>query len=225
VNDKRPSYCGDHQLDGMMNLVSKRCVQPGCDTLANKKTAVYKGHCMRCFVYNFPGEKAACNYKIKEQHVIDELNAAAIGLPEGVVPVCDKMVVNDCGNSSRRRPDWRVDLLTHCVIVEIDENQHVSYDSTCENKRLMQLFDDLGKRPLVVIRINPDSYRDANGKTVSSPFAYNRYGVPVISRETEWRTRMDALISAVRGHVKNSILHGPPSRELTVEQLFFDVQV
>ena len=34
--------------------------------------------------------------------------------------------------------------------VEIDENQHTNY--SCENKRTMEIFNDLGRRPLVMIR-------------------------------------------------------------------------
>ena len=55
-----------------------------------------------------------------------------------------------------RRPDLMVDLGYQVVIIEIDENQHISYDCSCENKRLMQLSQDVGHRPVVFIRVHPD---------------------------------------------------------------------
>ena len=163
------------------------------------------------------------NYKIKERHVIDALATAELGLPDGVVPVCDRRVdgTGECG--SRRRPDWIVDLGTHAIIVEIDEDQHRGYDSTCENKRLMELFGDLGDRPMVVVRFNPDDYVDANGQTVPSPIKYHaKLGVPVIARRAEWDTRITRLVSVVRGHVAWGVRNGAPDKTVDVVSLFFD---
>ena len=42
------------------------------------------------------------------------------------------------------------------IIIELDEDQH-KYTS-CDEKRMMELFQDLGNRQLVLIRINPDKY-------------------------------------------------------------------
>ena len=69
--------------------------------------------------------------------------------------VFDKKVNGGC---SSKRPDVRIERLTHSIIVEIDEHQHKNY--SCENKRTMTLFKDLGSRPIVFIRFNPDKYGD-----------------------------------------------------------------
>lgn len=63
-------------------------------------------------------------------------------------------------------------ILSESMIVEVDENQHETYDCTCENKRVMALFQDLGSRPLVMIRFNPDEYTTMNGRDVKSCFVY-----------------------------------------------------
>ncbi len=74
----------------------------------------------------------------------------------------DTRVVGGC---SRRRPDGYIDLLTHVIIVEVDENEHRSYDDTCNNRRIMELYQDFGSRPLVFVRLNPDAYtRDGKRK-------------------------------------------------------------
>ncbi|CAM9807982.1 unnamed protein product, partial [Phaeothamnion confervicola] len=65
----------------------------------------------------------------------------------------------DCavkGGCSKRRPDLRLELGVFTLIVEIDEEQHKN--RSCEEKRIGELFQDLGNRPLVVIRFNPDKY-------------------------------------------------------------------
>ena len=37
-------------------------------------------------------------------------------------------------------------MLTHSIIVEVDENQHKNNRYICDNKRMMELFVDLGNR-------------------------------------------------------------------------------
>ena len=60
----------------------------------------------------------------------------------------DKRIEGGC---SRYIPDIFIECLTHSVIIEVDENQHDTYDCTCENRRMMQLFEDLGSLPLILI--------------------------------------------------------------------------
>ena len=44
----------------------------------------------------------------------------------------------------------------------------------CENKRTMEIFQDIGCRLCVFIRFNPDSYTTSNGKKIKSPFTIKR---------------------------------------------------
>ena len=146
-----------------------RCENDWCDS-----PGTYGGKCLRCTVYQNPDHDVSKKYKAKEHCVVDFLKEQ---LPTEMI-VCDKQIDGGC---SRRRPDIFIDKLTHSVIVEIDENQHESYDCTCENRRLMELFEDLGRRPLVMIRFNPDGYIDKNSKEVKSCFSYRKpLGVPYI---------------------------------------------
>ena len=48
-----------------------------------------------------------------------------------------------------RRPDLELDLLYQIVI--IDENQHIDYDCSCENKLIMELSQDIAHRPIYSI--------------------------------------------------------------------------
>ncbi len=69
--------------------------------------------------------------------------------------ICDRKIEGGC---SRRWPDLFLDMGSHIVIVEVDENKHDTYDRTCENRRLMEISQDLNHHCLVMIRFNPDGY-------------------------------------------------------------------
>jgi hypothetical protein len=56
----------------------------------------------------------------------------------------------------RFRPDMRFDLGAFNLILEVDENQHKSYDQLDEYLRMLAIKDTL-KRPCVFIRFNPVS--------------------------------------------------------------------
>ncbi|KAI9988512.1 hypothetical protein PInf_021943 [Phytophthora infestans] len=46
------------------------------------------------------------------------------------------------GGKSKRRPDGFLDLPSHCVVVEIDEDQHAAYGSANEAQRMEEIFED-----------------------------------------------------------------------------------
>ncbi|GAQ90073.1 hypothetical protein KFL_005960030 [Klebsormidium nitens] len=156
-------------------------------------------------------EKVSRNYKVKEQHFTDYIEAAGV-LSEDAGITFDKRIQGGC---SGRRPDIFVDLYTHTVHCENDEDQHRS--TTCENKRLMELFQDAGNRPQVQLRFNPDGFTSADGTRYPSCFKHNKIGVPVIRDQSMWEARMSAHIERLRYHLAHV-----PDRELTVEQMFYD---
>jgi hypothetical protein len=125
------------------------------------------------------------------------------------------------GGCSLRRPDILIDLLTHSIIIECDENQHINYE--CENKRMMEIFQDLGSRPMVFIRFNPDKYIDSNRCIIETCFK------PLIKEEdankkrfydinkNEWNNRIKVLVNTIRTHLQTI-----PSKEITEIKLFYD---
>jgi hypothetical protein len=72
-------------------------------------------------------------------------------------------MLNGC---SKRRPDIYYELLKHCVIIEIDENQHNTYEDSCECARLNEIVNGIGGKSVIVIRYNPDTVRN-NGKILN----------------------------------------------------------
>jgi hypothetical protein len=116
------------------------------------------------------------------------------------------------GGCSLKRPDWMIDLLTHSIIIECDEDQHNNY--SCENKRMMQLFIDLGSRPLVLIRFNPDSYIDKY-KKYKSCFSFDKN--KMIENTVEWEKRNKKLKEKIIYYLNNI-----PTKEITEEKLFYN---
>ncbi len=181
-------YCYDHKLDGMINVITKKCKTPLCLTQIKNK---YDGYCMFCYINLFPDKPVSRNYKTKESAVVKYIKSK---YPD-FTWITDKKIQGGC---SKKRPDLLLDLGYQVIIVEIDENQHIDYDCSCENKRLMELSLDLGHRPIIFIRFNPDDYI-LNGQKITSCWSINTLGLSTvkISKKTEWDKRLETLSSQV----------------------------
>ena len=214
--------CFGCKTDAMIDLRHELCLQCG-DVRANPK---YRGHCVRCFIHTFPDEPVARNHKTKERAVqtflqehfgaertlVFDRRVDHVASASGAGP-------STCDARSARRPDVFIDMGEFVVIVEIDEDQHESYDATCENKRVMQIFMDAGRRPMVVVRFNPDDYTDEHQRRIKSPWGIHKTtGVLIVrpAKRKEWQDRLDTL----RAASANSLEH-PPAKELTTVHLFY----
>ena len=177
-------YCNTHKLDGMINVRHKICKTPLCYTLVKEK---YNGYCIFCYVNLFPDKPVSHNYKTKEYSVVEHVEK----LYPNFSWISDKKIKDGC---SKRRPDLLLDLGYQVIIIEIDENQHVTYDCSCENKRIMQLSEDVGHRPIIFIRFNPDDYLNGTTK-ITSCWSLNKKGLCVIkkSKQDEWLERLKTL--------------------------------
>lgn len=182
----RCKLCGGSQL----------CKTPLCETRGTKK---YNGYCMPCCIHMCPEITVSRNYKTKEREVSDKIKES---FPD-FEWVLDKRVDGGC---SKRRPDLLLDLGTHIIIIEVDENKHTTYDCSCENKRLMELSRDLGHRPIVFIRFNPDGYVDSTGKKIISCWRVNGNGIMTImkTRQKEWDYRISSLKDQVKYWIENT---------------------
>jgi len=188
---KKGKYCAIHKKEGMINIFAKRCKSEWCYT--SPKNDKYNGYCLFCFVNLFPEQSIARNYKTKEFAVVEFIKNNFPGFDW----VADQIIKDGC---SRRRPDLLLDLGYQIIIVEIDEDQHTNYENICENRRMMELSQDLGHRPIIFIRFNPDSYIN-NGLKITSCWEFNKKGISYIKKNktVEWAARLDLL--------KNTINH------------------
>jgi len=184
------------------------CKTTWCSTIPSRK---YDGYCLQCTMHLFPEKKVARNYKTKETEVVSRVKS---NFPD-VTWITDKTIADGC---SKRRPDMLLDMGSHVVILEIDENRHQYYTCSCESKRVMELSQDLGNRPLVVIRFNPDAYTDINGTKIPSCWRANKNGLMVLvkTRLRDWDGRIRGLFSQV-DYWQTTV----PAKELEVIELFY----
>jgi EsV-1-7 cysteine-rich motif len=207
-NEKGSLYCGQHRLDNMIYKRTTYCLSEHCMTQIHHN-AKYRGYCFRCFIYTFPDEPVSYNFKVKEQHVVDYIKEQF----SDIELTLDKTIQGGC---SKKRPDIFIDRYTHSVIVEIDEDQHSDY--SCENKRMMELFEDLGNRPIVFIRFNPDAYSNKDGELVKSCFNYHKTtGAPYVGDKDDFNHRLTTLDNTMRTQIDNI-----PEKEVTIVNLFYN---
>lgn len=183
-NNKTALYCNTHKLENMINVKIIKCKTHLCDTKANKN---YEGFCLRCYIHTYPDKPTMRNYKTKEQNVVDFIK----NIFHNLTIQTDKIIQDGC---SKKRPDIQIDLGYQIIIIEIDENQHKTYDCSCENKRLMEISQDYKHRPIIFIRFNPDDYIN-NGVKVQSCWKILKSGILKIDKEKEieWNNRLNSL--------------------------------
>jgi hypothetical protein len=220
---KQPSYakqpgdparfCAEHgKAHGCtINVVSKICKSTNCDTRAMKK---YDGYCFNCFIENNPETPIARQYLFREKSVLEALAWIAQEFPDFQV------MMNKQLGPSRRRPDLAVRCSGYYVIFEVDEIQHKLYDQDDEQQRIAQIQQDIGNLPLIVIRFNPDNYKDVNGKSNPGCFTQDRKVINGIKLALQGE-RLKARMVVVNAKLKQ-VLAQPPTTSLEVYKFFFD---
>ena len=204
-------YCMKHKLDGMVYVLCETCITPNCPILI--KNNKYDGYCLYCYMHLFPDKPVTRNYKTKEFSVVSYIKNT---LPD-YTWIQDKSIKDGC---SRHRPDLIVDFGEFVIIIEIDEDKHIDY--SCENLRLMKLSQDLGHRPLIVIRFNPDKYINESGKKISSCWELNKKGICVIkkTKKKEWEQRLNVLVENINYWIDPI---NKPTKTIEIVNLFYDV--
>jgi hypothetical protein len=210
-NKTKSLYCASHKLNEMVDVRNKKCKSYLCNKSVKNK---YDGYCLYCYIHLFPDKPVSRNYKTKEFAVVEFVKTTFPDLSW----VSDKIISDGC---SKRRPDLFLDLGYQIIIIEVDENQHILYDCSCENKRIMELSKDVGHKPIIFIRFNPDDYEE-NEKRISSCWSVNKNGICVVKKSKckEWIHRLNNLKEQA-----NYWIHPDNITTKTVEiiQLFYDI--
>ena len=179
----------------------------------------YVKMCADCFYFMYPDEKRVpTRYKRKQHYIHEKLTERfGIGFFEYDVSI-------QC-SSSGRIPDWFRDCFHFVLNFELDENQHKDRDSSCEEKRLMQLFQDCGNRPFKCLRFNPDKYRKQNGDVQPGCFAFKKVydenddiiDLKMIVNEEELDRRLQCVFYNL-----DRMLDQSPTMEVEVLHMFYD---
>ena len=188
-DNKTALYCATHKKEEMINVIAKICKNDWCSTRVQDK---YDGYCLFCFVNLFPDKPVSRNYKTKETAVVEYIKTKF----QNFTWICDKTINRGC---SKRRPDLLLDFGYQIIIIEVDENQHIDYDCSCENKRIMEISKDVGHRSIVFIRFNPDAY-NKNGSRISSCWGIDKRGMCTLktSKKQEWDQRLNTLEEQIK---------------------------
>lgn len=181
-----------------------------CYTRGNHK---YKGYCVRCFQHFFPNEPVPKNFRTKEKVWTDYISENFKDYDWQF----NRTIEYGC---SKYRPDALLDMGSHIILLEHDENQHNSIGYSCENLRVMAIMRDCGYRPLVVIRFNPDEYMDENGKNITSCWGVGKDGVIRVkpSKKREYGNRLEIFKQNIEYYIANE-----PEKEVTEIKLFYDL--
>ena len=183
-------HCNRHREDGELEQVLQRCglrdavcqscAQPAAryasrvgdeprfceDCKADSDVDV--GGCGLPYFVNASGLCPMCDphnvrrFFLKKQcYVRDRLLESDMSDFDGYDCLVEK---GDCG---LQRPDfWWEAEAGHCVVLEVDENQHQSYASDCERIRMLNIAETLFQRPTVFVRYNPDRYKPRGSATL-----------------------------------------------------------
>ena len=195
-------YCAKHRTDDMINTRCKYCEECKLSRV-HIKCGI---HCLRCYLYLFPQKSFSVRYKIKENHIFEEILK---NLPHDLNITRDKIV----GGCSKRRPDLMIDLGSHWICAENDENCHRDYDTTCENKRIMELYTDLADRPMIIIRFNCDKY--SGGDSLFK--ICKTSGIYVIRSKKKFKERITVFSELILKYI--TIV---PDKAVTIEYLYYD---
>jgi hypothetical protein len=181
------SHCPDHKTDNMINNPNKRCIVKNCN-----ETAIYGDFtATHCELHALPEQRNLILRKCKNCPTIDivdldgfcfacnpnNFNRVRLAKQKDVehflrqnddLPLFDQTDrVIGGGDLGRERPDFLWDMEEYCVIVEVDEEQHIGRACECEQVRMKNISEML-KKPTWFIRYNPDKYKegDSNRKKV-----------------------------------------------------------
>jgi len=161
----------------------------------------YKPYCFDCYRRRNPESEITRNFKFKENYIHEELTKEFKN--DDV-----KLVRNKAIKGSKIYPDWRIDMKDYTIVIECDEHCHKGYEKDVE--RTEEMFEKLGKKPLVVIRFNPD-------KNNEGTYCFDIKNGAITPVEKIWNQRKKELIAFIRLHINEK-----PVSNITEECIGYD---
>ncbi len=199
---KRSQFCETHKTLAMVNTIeSLKCDQLGCQNTYEFTLNDFKFCLQHCPKEYEDTLKRKCKYCdideaipfvckgcYQKQHKKEWMVVRYIKKHIDTPFIHDSSIMlQDC---SRKRPDIYYELDKHCVIVEVDEDQHLRYHSGCECARVNEIVNGIGGKSVVIIRFNPDSIYN------------NKKRVHINLKE-----RLDQLVDVVKLELENNYDH------------------
>lgn len=137
----QPERCDFHKIEADLNLVEKPCKSCGLMNILDPN-----GNCQSCDPKKFQ------EYKLwKERQVVSFLKTQGI--------VLENNKVSNGVSCGKERCDIVIRLHDKVIIIEVDEDQHKTYQCLCEQTRMVNITQTFGGLPCFWIRFNPDSFK------------------------------------------------------------------
>ena len=182
---KRKECCEKHKKEEMINLdLENKCTFSSVDFDGGE------GQCENEFDFEIDGKRLCMEHSPREYEIALKRLCKWCDLEEKSKFVCKDCVFRShkkewsvvsqfrkeirtpfiydsssmLGGCSKRRPDIYFELPMHCVIIEVDENQHKSYEDSCECARINEIVNGIGGKSIIFIRYNPDIVRNKGVK-------------------------------------------------------------
>ena len=208
------AFCEHGRIKSQCKDCGGTAMCSNCMYICGKKRYVSKEDtyvklCADCFYKLYPDEKKIPTRFKRKQHYIHERLKDTYG--EEFFKYDIRI---ECG-CSRKIPDWFVDCYNFVLNVECDEEQHKRNDTSCENKRLCELYLDCNSRPFICIRFNPDNYTENNEKQIGC-FSFDVKNNLIVNQE-EFDKRFDILQEKIDYYLDNG-----SDKEIECIKLFYD---
>jgi len=197
LSNKRPQFCNQHKIPGMVNIyLEKKCDILECENEYEfvidkqkyclkhcpdeKYEIVLKRKCKYCDI------EQASDYVCKECLKIQAKKEWMVvrHIRKNIQTNFEYNTSKMLQGCSKKRPDVYFELDKHCVIVEIDENQHKMYEDACECARINEIVNGIGGKSVIIIRFNPDKIKNLNKEI-----------------QVDWNTRLIKLIEVIKSEL------------------------
>lgn len=179
--NKKSQYCNLHKISGMINIyLEAKCDVPECQndyefTINDQKFClkhcpdksyeiVLKRKCKYCDIEET--SKYVCKDCLNVQNKKEWMIVRHIKRNIDALFIYNSNKMLQPESCSKKRPDVYYELNKHCVIVEIDENQHGSYENICECARINEIVNGIGGKSVILIRFNPDIIKNRRKQVI-----------------------------------------------------------
>jgi hypothetical protein len=160
-NNNNGIYCNLHKKENMCSNKVKtckydECVLEGYYGTINDKKQYCVTHANKKIHFNYHNQPEEYYDDIKNNCLNKEQKVKQFLEDNNIKFICNKKIKNSKNNY---RPDFLLEYENHCIIIEVDEDQHKygRYSDIQEEKRISSLQNNLDK-PVLIIRLNPDYY-------------------------------------------------------------------
>ena len=177
INGKKPQFCFTHKKEGMINIIlDNKCCILDCENdyefIGSNNEKFCLKHSDKSIEISIKRLCKYCDIEQNSKYICNSCKQISSKKEWSIVRYLRKTIdtkfeYNTCKmlqGCSKKRPDIYFELNSHCLIVEIDENQHKTYEDSCECARINEIVNGIGGKSVIIIRFNPDTTKHKGKK-------------------------------------------------------------